>query len=265
MDRPSVSQGLSDHVAEIPDYEWEELAIEAFENGNTGWAHCLATLKFPHNGLIALHRFTFVFVLENGIWQLIQIHVSNSRSNREKMGVEHQALNALVDVVKQGFSLDQHEGLASVMFTDIVGSSALAAALGDRGWSDIIGQHFAQLREIIEQHEGQFVKSLGDGAMSSFSSAHQALSAARAIQTSLAGRTEEPRLALRIGLHTGDVVQSEDDFFGNVVNIAARITSTAGAGEIWASDATKMMIGTAPGFRFTESREILLRGQTRNS
>ena len=183
-----------------------------------------------------------------------------SHTNMEFTGTEQTAIADLVEAAKEGFALDQTEGLASIMFTDIVGSSALASTVGDRGWSDIIGQHFAQLREIIEHHDGQFVKSLGDGAMSSFASAHQALKAATAIQSALRERRQEPRLAVRIGLHTGDVVQSEDDFFGSVVNKAARITSRSGSGEIWVSDATKLMIGETSTFRFSNSKTVMLKG-----
>lgn len=258
----AVRRAIGAHFREVPRVlSLRETEAEAFEQGEIGWS-CFAheflfeTRKDPVN-----FRTTLIFALENGSWKIVHRHASVPTPNIELLGHEHTAIRKLVEAVQQGFSLDQREGLASVMFTDIVGSSTLASATGDRRWSRLMGEHFAQLREIIEQHEGQFVKSLGDGAMSSFASAHQALAAAQAIQVMLAARTEEPRLALRIGLHTGDVVQSEDDFFGNVVNIAARITSTADPGEIWASDATRLMIGTAPGFSFAESREVLLRGQ----
>ena len=146
------------------------------------------------------------------------------------------------------------------MFTDLVGSSTLASALGDQVWTPIITAHFAMISKHVEAHDGQFVKSLGDGTMSSFSSARSALSAARDIQTSLDADTSEPRLGLRIGLHTGDVVQSDDDFFGTVVNTAARITSSAGPGEICVSGVTRMMVGADASFSFSEPITAHLKG-----
>ena len=113
---------------------------------------------------------------------------------------------------------------------------------------------------IVEAHDGQFVKSLGDGTMSSFPSARQALSAAQAIQKTLAQQTDEPRLSLRIGLHTGDVVQSDDDFFGSVVNLAARITGAAEPGTILVSDVTRAMVGASPDFTFAALAPVHLKG-----
>ncbi|MFY9212074.1 MAG: nuclear transport factor 2 family protein [Aestuariivita sp.] len=255
-----VRDGISAHMAEVPDFTEDEIEIEAFENGETGWATYRSRFSFPATGAQGIHRVTAVFVLEKGSWKMIQHHISQPDSNIEKMGVEHSAIQALVEAAQQGFSLGQREGLASVMFTDIVESSTLASAMGDRAWSSLISRHFATLRQIIETHDGQFVKSLGDGTMSCFSSARQALSAARAIQTMLAQEPTEPHLSTRIGLHTGDVVQSDDDFFGTVVNKAARITALAGPGEIAVSDVTRAMIGVLPDFTFSDAAPATLKG-----
>lgn len=253
-------QGFADHVGEIPGFDFEESVLEAFECGEVGWANCHATLRFHGTGNRVPHRFTFVLVLEEGQWRFVQWHVSNPTPNIDKIGIEHRALNALVEAAREGFRLDQREGLASVMFTDIAGSSELAAALGDRLWGGVIADHLALARETIGAQGGTLVKSLGDGTMSTFPSARAALLAARALQTRNAARSGEPALRLRIGLHSGEVIRAQDDFFGTVVNMAARIAALAGPGEIWLSETTRLICGDAAGLRFGPRREIALRG-----
>lgn len=258
----AVREAIGAHFNEVPGVvRKEELFGEAYEQGSVGWS------SFSHRFTFSLRpdepvvfRTSLVFALQDGSWKIVHRHASIPVPNETIIGNEHKAMQALTEAAQVGFSLGQREGLASVMFTDIVASSALASAMGDRLWSDRIARHIAQLRQIIEDHDGQFVKSLGDGTMSSFTSARHALSAAAAIQSAMATSGEEPALGLRIGIHTGDVVQSDDDFFGNVVNKAARVAACAGPGEIRVSDATRIMVGGAPDFRFTDTVSVPLKG-----
>ncbi|WP_050927583.1 adenylate/guanylate cyclase domain-containing protein [Aestuariivita boseongensis] len=162
-------------------------------------------------------------------------------------------------MTRKGFRLDQREGMATVMFTDIADSSTLAGLVGDRAWAARMEAHFTQIRQRVEQAGGQFVKSLGDGTMSSFSTACAALEAAQHIQTDMARQQEEPHLHLRIGMHTGDVIQTKDDFFGSVVNKAARIGALAPPGAIFLSDATQVMVGGS-GFAFSDPIQTPLKG-----
>ena len=250
---PAVRQAIGDHFHEVPELiRKEELEGEAFENGAVGWSFFAHRFWFENRpDTPVTFRTTLVFTLEDGSWKIIQRHASVPTPNEVIIGNEHKAIQALSEAALQGFALGQREGLASVMFTDIVDSSTLANALGDQVWSARIGDHFARLRRVVETHDGQFVKSLGDGTLSSFSSAKAALSAATEIQQAMARQSAEPHLQLRIGIHTGDVVQSDDDFFGNVVNKAARITAIAAPGEIRVSDITRAMVGGASGFTFS--------------
>ncbi|MEY8842194.1 adenylate/guanylate cyclase domain-containing protein, partial [Cribrihabitans sp. XS_ASV171] len=144
-------------------------------------------------------------------------------------------------------------------FTDIVNSTGLASVLGDRLWSAEVARHFDMLRKSIEGAGGQFVKSLGDGTMSSFPEAAQALQAARAILDA-AARSDGPAIALRIGIHTGSVVQTKDDFFGTVVNKAARIAALAAPGEVRVSEATRDAVRDAQGYRFADAVSVRLEG-----
>lgn len=258
---PAVRQAIDAHFAEIPKVlDYEELFAEAHEKDGVGWSFFVNKFWFETRAEPLVFHSTLVFVLEDNAWKIVQRHASVPSPNRETTGHEHAAIQALVDAAQKGFSLSQREGLASVMFTDLANSSPLASALGDRAWSGIVSTHFARLREIIERHDGQFVKSLGDGTMSSFSSARAALAAAQAIQDDMAAQDSEPRLSLRIGIHTGDVVQSDDDFFGTVVNKSARITALADPGAILVSDVTRAMVGASPNFAFGAAVTVQLRG-----
>ncbi|MEM7318543.1 MAG: nuclear transport factor 2 family protein [Pseudomonadota bacterium] len=257
---PALRAGFPDHVREIPDFEWDEHSLEAFEAGPVGWAHCTATLHFGTDTKPSHTRFTFVWMLEDGVWRIVQMHVSNPTPNIEKIGVEHHVLNRLVDAAREGFRQDQREGMASVMFTDIAESSALAAELGDRNWTAAIQRHLDLVRTQIEAENGQLIKSLCDGTMSSFTSAGSALRAAISIQRSNARDAAEPKLGLRIGLHTGDVIQTDDDFFGTVVNKSARITALSAPHEIWVSDATRLIAGSPENLSFGKSSSAELKG-----
>lgn len=258
----AVRDGIGAHYGEIPRaVRFEIDQAEAYESGDVGWCCFANTFWFANRPDTPIHfRATLIFVLENGMWKLIHRHASVPTPNTDIAGSEHSAIQALADAAQQGFALNQRDGLASVMFTDIVGSSQLASALGDRIWTPIVTEHFAMIRAQVEQQGGQFVKSLGDGTMSSFPSARSALRAARDIQQQVATRTSEPQIGVRIGLHTGEIVQSDDDFFGTVVNKAARITATADAGEIRVSDVTRLMVGSDAELIFSDGAPVHLKG-----
>ncbi len=253
-------KGFADHVAEIPDFDWQEHSLEAFECGDIGWAHCHATITFSANGKASPHRFTFVLHLEEGVWRIIQVHVSNPTPNLEKMGAEHEALNALVAAARDGFVQDQREGTASVMFTDIADSSKITQQLGDSDWTDTILHHLKLTEDAIAEHRGRLVKSLGDGTMSIFQTVHDAVQAAISLQRKNATSASDTSLGLRIGIHTGDVIQREEDFFGTVVNKAARITGLSGPNEIHVSDVTRLLVGSEADLHFGPAKPVHLKG-----
>ncbi len=253
-------QGFADHTKEIPVYDWQEHSLEAFECGSVGWAHCEATLTFASNGNSAFHRFTFVLHLENGVWKMVQLHVSNPTSNMEKLGIEHEALNALIEAARQEFTLDQSEGMASVMFTDIADSSEITRQLGDQTWTQTISDHFDLAEKLVHAHQGRLVKSLGDGTMSIFPSVRDAVQTAIDFQReNISANTETP-LGLRIGIHTGDVIQKDEDFFGSVVNKAARVTDVSGPNEIHVTDVTRLLVGSGTGLMFSAPISVSLKG-----
>ena len=124
------------------------------------------------------------------------------------------------------------------MFTDIVGSTNLAEALGDEAWDRLLRWHDDALRALVARHGGEVVKSTGDGFFVAFESGRMAVACAIAIQRALA----EHRVAtgyvpaVRIGIHTANATRRGQDYAGVGVHVAARVAALAGGGEIYASE-----------------------------
>jgi class 3 adenylate cyclase len=121
-----------------------------------------------------------------------------------------------------------HRLVSVVLFTDLVGSTEQAAALGDEGWKSVLDRHDAAVRTIVGRCGGSVIKTTGDGVLALLPSAGVGLRAAAAIRHDLAAE----RLDVRIGLHVGDIDRRGDDISGLAVNIASRAMSKGGAGEI---------------------------------
>src|SRR4051812_28775258 len=116
-------------------------------------------------------------------------------------------------------------GLITLLFTDVVGSTELNASLGDDANDRIRRTHFRVLRRVLRKYSGNEVKSLGDGLMVVFPSAVEAVGCAVAMQQAVArdGRARDIPLGIRIGLHSGEASQEENDYFGMPVVIAKRL------------------------------------------
>lgn len=121
--------------------------------------------------------------------------------------------------------------LATVLFTDIVDSTRRAAELGDADWRRLLSRYNGVAAEAVERYRGRLVKSLGDGHLASFDGP------ARAIRCALAliEETDELGIALRAGLHTGEIELLNGDVGGIAVHIGARVAALAGAGEVLVS------------------------------
>ncbi len=255
-----LQDGIEAHIGEIRNIEILDAQFNAHQFNETGWAISQCTLRQRETGNTAYWRVSVFFQLEAGIWKAHHVHSSFANDDHKIMGVDHMAFNNLLNSAKD-LDLDVgRNGSATIMFTDIAGSTSLVEALGDSRWAEMVSTHVTQLAALVVAEDGRVIKTLGDGTMSTFPSAGSALRAAQAIQRFLATQTDEPRLRVRVGLHTGDVIEAGDDFFGTVVNKAARIAGATGPGEILVSDATRVMVGGARDFVFANSTELQLKG-----
>ena len=118
--------------------------------------------------------------------------------------------------------------LSAVMFTDLVGSTERAASLGDENWKSVLDRHDAAVRVIVGRCGGSVIKTTGDGVLALLPSAGDSLRVAAAVRRDLIAEG----LDVRIGVHVGDIDRRGDDVSGLAVNIASRVMSTAGPGEI---------------------------------
>ncbi len=134
------------------------------------------------------------------------------------------------------------------MFTDIVGSTNLAEALGDQAWERLLRWHDDVLRNLITTGGGVIVNSTGDGFFAAFTSAKAAVDAAVAIQRALRAQRESSgfAIAVRIGLHTADANRRGDDYSGKGVHVAARVAAQAAGGEIYRVDRDARRGGRRP-------------------
>jgi class 3 adenylate cyclase len=145
--------------------------------------------------------------------------------------------------------------VTTILFTDIVGSTQLAAKLGDRRWADLLGAHHAEVRNLLTRYRGVEVKSTGDGFHAIFDGPARAIRCARQLQESVA----KLGLELRVGLHTGECVITRDGLEGIAVHIAARVAQNATAGEIVVSQTVRDLVAGS-GIEFEPRGEHQLRG-----
>jgi class 3 adenylate cyclase len=150
---------------------------------------------------------------------------------------------------------DPDRVLATVLFTDIVDSTQVAAELGDRRWHRVLVDHQELVRGQLARFRGREVKTTGDGFLASFDGPARAIRAAAAIRAGL----RDQGLQVRAGLHTGECELVGDDLGGIAVHIAARVLAQAGAGEIVCSRTVKDLVAGA-GFAFADRGTHRLKG-----
>ena len=153
-------------------------------------------------------------------------------------------------------------GTSTVLFTDIVGSTDLSVAHGDR-YNEARRAHDAVLRTAIESNRGTVVKGLGDGVMATFDGVADGVAAARAAQQALHRlnrRRPEPALSIRVGLSVGDVTFEDGDCFGEPVVQAARLCASAEGGQILTTSVVRALAGGARAAGFDELGPLALKG-----
>jgi class 3 adenylate cyclase len=168
---------------------------------------------------------------------------------------------SLLDAI-QGFvtALPDHEPepdtvLATVLFTDIVDSTATAAELGDRAWRDLLEQHHTTVRGQLARYRGREVDTAGDGFFATFDGPARAIRCACAVTESV----RELGLEVRAGLHTGECELLDDKVAGIAVSIGARVASRAAPGEVLVSSTVKDLVAGS-GIRFADRGVAELKG-----
>jgi class 3 adenylate cyclase len=149
----------------------------------------------------------------------------------------------------------------AVLFTDIEGSTDITQRVGDAKAMAIIRAHDEIVREIVERYTGRVVKHTGDGMMASFTSVGRAIESAIAIQRQIDehSRQADVPFKIRIGLSAGEPVTENDDLFGTVVQLAARLCASAQAGCIYASSAVREL-AVGKSFALEEVGPVQLKG-----
>ena len=134
---------------------------------------------------------------------------------------------------------------ATILFTDVVGSTELSQRLSPDAAEEVRRGHFSILRQAIAETGGTEVKNLGDGVMVVFASASAALACAVGMQQGVErdNRDREHSVGLRIGLSSGEVTREDDDYFGDPVVEAARLCATCETGQVLAADVVRLMAG----------------------
>jgi class 3 adenylate cyclase len=145
--------------------------------------------------------------------------------------------------------------LATVLFTDIVGSTERAAEIGDRNWRDLLEGHHAVVRRELDRHQGHEIDTAGDGFLATFDGPARAIRCARAVAASLA----ELGLDVRAGVHTGECELVGEKVAGVAVHTGARVAGLAAPGEVLVSQTVKDLVAGS-GIRFEDRGAHVLKG-----
>ncbi len=153
-------------------------------------------------------------------------------------------------------------GTVIVLFTDVVGSTELLTELGDEAFDDVRREHFEVLERQVDAHGGELVKRLGDGVMTVFGSASDAISAAVAMQRAVdaASGSHNGGVSVRIGVAAGDAAEEDGDWYGAPVVEASRLCAAADAGQILTSEVVRMLAGSRGGHEYRPVGELELKG-----
>jgi class 3 adenylate cyclase len=171
---------------------------------------------------------------------------------------EHAPIDAAVDAFLT--SLKDEESvfdrvLATVLFTDIVGSTERAVEVGDRSWQTLLERHHAVVRAMLGRYRGREVDTAGDGFFATFDGPARAIRCARAISDAM----PSVGLEIRAGLHTGEIEMIDDGVRGITVHIGARVAALAGSSEVLVSQTVKDLV-VGSGLSFEDAGEHELKG-----
>jgi len=161
-----------------------------------------------------------------------------------------------------GAAGDRDPGIRTILFTDIVGSTALTRKLGDEAVMELIHLHDSIVRDALKEQGGREIKHLGDGIMASFVSAASAVKCASRVQREIAKHSRENKdraMSVRVGVAAGEPVEHHNDLFGVTVQLAARLCSHAQPEEILVSNVVAELC-QGKVLPFQDARELDLKG-----
>jgi class 3 adenylate cyclase/pimeloyl-ACP methyl ester carboxylesterase len=221
--------------------------------------HVLGAIHVP---TLVLHRTGDVTVsVEAGRYQAA--HIPQAKYV-ELPGVDHLPFvgdsEAVLSEIEEFLTgarpvLEPDRVLATVLFTDIVGSTSHAAELGDRRWRELLGDQRAAVRRELDRHRGREIDTAGDGFLATFDGPARAIRCACAIRDAV----RPLGLEVRAGLHTGEIELLGDGVAGIAVHIAARVAGLAGSGEVLTSSTVKDLVAGS-GLHFSDRGSHTLRG-----
>ena len=189
-----------------------------------------------------------------------RLEKQSARSTFERIGAMRDARAVAIMLGEESMPRATPRVRKTFLFSDIVNSTSLVAAIGDEAWQDLIRWHDDTLRAIVAEHGGEEIRHQGDGLVVSFDDEGRAIDCAIAIQRRLAEQRKSHGFApnVRIGIHTTDASKRGLDYAGIGVHEAARIGSLAGAGEIVASSET--LSARARDLALGDARQVELKG-----
>ena len=145
--------------------------------------------------------------------------------------------------------------LVTVLYTDIVGSTARAVAMGDETWSTLLGVHHGAVRDAVERHDGTLIKTMGDGVLATFDRPTLAVRCALTISR----HASDEGVEVRAGVHAGECEVTDDDISGVAAHIGSRIMALAGPGEVLVSATVRDLV-FGSGVEFEARGEHELKG-----
>jgi class 3 adenylate cyclase/pimeloyl-ACP methyl ester carboxylesterase len=227
---------------------------------DTDVRHVLPTISLP---TLVLHRTGDVVKVENGRYLARHIKLAKYTEFR---GVDHAPwigdstpiLGEIEEFLTGGrrdSEADLDRVLATVLFTDIVGSTARVVEVGDRVWNELLTQHHSLVREQLQRHRGREINTLGDGFVAAFDGPARAVRCGQAI----AEGVKKLGIRIRAGVHTGECQVMGEDLGGIAVHIGARIGALAAADEVLVSSTVRDLVAGS-GLRFEARGNHILKG-----
>jgi class 3 adenylate cyclase len=275
---PGFSIEVAKHLAPSEDdATWQPLAVLVRQAASPGAAAALdrmnneidvrAILSAVHTPTLVLNRDGDSDFIRGGSGYLAA-HIPDAR-HVEVPGVDHapfagnprpllMEIESFLDATwadREWESSVPERQLATVLFTDIVGSTAKAVELGDAGWRRLVEAHHSLVRRLLTRFRGTEHDTAGDGFFATFDGPARAISCARAISQGVHALD----LEIRAGVHTGECEQIDGKVGGIAVNIGARVAALAGPGEVVVSSTVKDLVAGS-GITFLEREPVELKG-----